>query len=110
LSTKNPTWNDPESNPGLRGERLAINRLSHGTDTEVYLILINSTNQTQHFVVKICFWLLVSAHNSHHQAITETIGYKTPYVFISRRSPSFTIANVIQMYITILLTKTYGVI
>jgi hypothetical protein len=31
LSTTNPTWNDPGVNPGLRGERPATNRLSHGT-------------------------------------------------------------------------------
>jgi hypothetical protein len=31
LSTTNPTWTDPGSNPGLRGERPASNRLSHGT-------------------------------------------------------------------------------
>jgi hypothetical protein len=31
LSTKNPTLTDPGSNPGLRGERPANNRLSHGT-------------------------------------------------------------------------------
>jgi hypothetical protein len=31
LSTTNPTWTDPGSNPGLRGGRLATNRLSHGT-------------------------------------------------------------------------------
>jgi hypothetical protein len=31
LSTKNPTWIEPGSNPGLRGERPATNRLSHGT-------------------------------------------------------------------------------
>jgi hypothetical protein len=31
LSTKNPTWIDPGSNPGLSGERPATNRLSHGT-------------------------------------------------------------------------------
>jgi hypothetical protein len=31
LSTTNPTWTDPGSNPGLRGERLATNRLSYGT-------------------------------------------------------------------------------
>ena len=31
LSTTNPTWTDPGSNPGLRGERPATNRLSHGT-------------------------------------------------------------------------------
>jgi hypothetical protein len=31
LSTTNPTWTDPGSNPGLHGERPATNRLSHGT-------------------------------------------------------------------------------
>ena len=31
LSTINPTWNDPGSNAGFRGERPATNRLSHGT-------------------------------------------------------------------------------
>jgi hypothetical protein len=31
LSTTNPTWTDAGSNPGLRGERPATNRLSHGT-------------------------------------------------------------------------------
>jgi hypothetical protein len=30
LSTTNPTWTDPGSNPGLRGGRPAANRLSHG--------------------------------------------------------------------------------
>jgi hypothetical protein len=31
LSTTNPTWTDSGSNPGLRGEKPATNRLSHGT-------------------------------------------------------------------------------
>jgi hypothetical protein len=31
LSTTNLTWTDPGSDPGLRGERPATNRLSHGT-------------------------------------------------------------------------------
>jgi hypothetical protein len=31
LSTTNPTWTDPESNPDLRGGRPEANRLSHGT-------------------------------------------------------------------------------
>jgi hypothetical protein len=31
LSTTNPTWTDPGSNPGLSGERPVTNRLSHGT-------------------------------------------------------------------------------
>jgi hypothetical protein len=34
LSTTNPTWIDPGSNPSLRGEKLAANRLSHGTACE----------------------------------------------------------------------------
>ena len=29
-STTNPTWTDPGSNTGLRGERSATDRLSHG--------------------------------------------------------------------------------
>jgi hypothetical protein len=33
LSTTNLMWTDPESKPGLRGERPATNRLSHGTAT-----------------------------------------------------------------------------
>jgi hypothetical protein len=31
LSNTNPTWTDPGSNPGLRGEKPATNRLSDGT-------------------------------------------------------------------------------
>jgi hypothetical protein len=40
LSTTNPTWTDPGSNPGLRGGRPAANRLSHGTalNTRAYLV------------------------------------------------------------------------
>jgi hypothetical protein len=37
-------------------------------------------SQIQHFILKIRFWLLVSAHKSHYQAITETVSWKTPYV------------------------------
>jgi hypothetical protein len=33
LSTTNPLWTDPGSGPGLRGERPATDRLSHGTAT-----------------------------------------------------------------------------
>ena len=35
LSTTNPTWTDPESNPGLRGGRPVTNRLSHGTALKI---------------------------------------------------------------------------
>jgi hypothetical protein len=31
LSTTNPTCTDPCRNPGLRGKRLATNRVNHGT-------------------------------------------------------------------------------
>jgi hypothetical protein len=49
LSTTNPTWTDSGSNPGLRDERPAANRLSHGTaKLNIYgydylFILFNST-------------------------------------------------------------------
>jgi hypothetical protein len=36
LSTTNLTWIDPGANPGLRGERPATNRLSHGTAYKLY--------------------------------------------------------------------------
>jgi hypothetical protein len=38
LSTTNPTWTDPGSSPGLRGERPATNRLSHDTALKGYLL------------------------------------------------------------------------
>ena len=38
LSTTNPTWTDPGSNPGLRNERPATNRQSHGTAHLVVLL------------------------------------------------------------------------
>jgi hypothetical protein len=34
-ATLSTTWTDPRSNPGLRRERPATNRLSHGTAFEV---------------------------------------------------------------------------
>jgi hypothetical protein len=52
LSTTNPTWTDPVSNPGLRSGRPASNRLSHGT-AKVFLKAIG---------YKICarfIWLMI---------------------------------------------------
>jgi hypothetical protein len=40
FSTKYPTWTDPGSNPGLRGERPATNRLSHVTATNYNITFI----------------------------------------------------------------------
>jgi hypothetical protein len=48
LSTTNPTWIDPGSNPGLRGERPATNRLSHGTATFIYYLLQYYIPQQKH--------------------------------------------------------------
>jgi hypothetical protein len=42
LSTTNPTWIDPGANPGLRGERPATNRLSHGTALPKLLMVVIS--------------------------------------------------------------------
>jgi hypothetical protein len=41
LSTTNPTWTVPGSNPGLRGERPATNRLSHGTAVNLCAPLVS---------------------------------------------------------------------
>jgi hypothetical protein len=41
-STTNPTWIDPGANPGLRGERPATNRLSHGTALQQWTEVLNS--------------------------------------------------------------------
>jgi hypothetical protein len=52
LSTTNLTWTDPGSNPGLRVERPATNRLSHGTATLMCKsqILIWDSHKNGHFV------------------------------------------------------------
>jgi hypothetical protein len=57
LSTSNPTWTDPGSNPGLRGKRPATNRLSHGT---AFYILVHNhhiitpppTSESFHFRIQ----------------------------------------------------------
>jgi hypothetical protein len=45
LSTTNLTWTNPGSNPGLRGGRPAVNRLSHVT---AYLTLVSSSFSPRH--------------------------------------------------------------
>jgi hypothetical protein len=49
LSTTNPTWIGPGSNPGLRGERPATNLLNHGTASTAlttHLLLRYKINHT----------------------------------------------------------------
>jgi hypothetical protein len=43
LCATNPTWTDPGANPGLRGERSATKRLSHGTACFVHQVLCSET-------------------------------------------------------------------
>jgi hypothetical protein len=62
LST-NPTWTDPGSNPDLRGERPATNRLSHGTADHVgyymyFLLKFMKSAFFSEFLCMGCFSLL----------------------------------------------------
>jgi hypothetical protein len=69
LSTTNPTRTDPGLNPGLRGERPAINRLSHGT-SDVNVFLRSSTVTFKAFTAKYGHlyeeghWLVASTRTS----------------------------------------------
>jgi hypothetical protein len=63
LSTTNPIWTDPESNPGLRGGGPAANRLSHGTavtalvcddDRDYGSIVQNSLLKFVHIKAAVC--------------------------------------------------------
>ena len=47
LSTTNPTWTDPGSNLGLRDERPATYRLSHGTAFLTELNVIGPVHATK---------------------------------------------------------------
>jgi hypothetical protein len=53
LSTTNPTWIDLGTNPGLRGERPATNRLSHGT--ALFLKLLNAIAEKQFCLTSIFY-------------------------------------------------------
>jgi hypothetical protein len=46
LPTTNPTWINPGANPGLHGERLATNHLSHGTT--LYFVLRMKRDEIVH--------------------------------------------------------------
>jgi hypothetical protein len=59
LSATNPTWTDPGSNPGLRGERPANNLQSHGTALHRYnqtypYPKLNLTEIMKGLVLKTC--------------------------------------------------------
>jgi hypothetical protein len=60
LSTTNPTWTDPGSNPGFRRERPATNRLSHGTVLVSALAL-----EPTKFKINRCVGSVFSAFSVH---------------------------------------------
>jgi hypothetical protein len=70
LSTINPTWTDPGSNPGFRGERPATNRLSHGTAKSFTLCKkrANSCNQLRHLSIPLQFH-----SSSHHSLVSQVL-------------------------------------
>jgi hypothetical protein len=63
LSTTNPTWIDQGANPGLRGERLETNRLSHGTayyvDVVECLVVRLQHRVNWDVVHQLCVWMCV---------------------------------------------------
>ena len=64
-STTNSTWTDLGSNPGLRGERSATNRLSHATANQ-------SINQSIYLSIYLCLLSMsvcLSVHPSIHPHI-----------------------------------------
>jgi hypothetical protein len=61
LSTTNPTWTEPGSNPGLRGGRPAANRLSDGTPLTLDLTLsqMNLVHSTTLYRMQILFNIIL---------------------------------------------------
>jgi hypothetical protein len=53
LSTTNPTWTEPESNPGLCGGRPAANRLSHDTAIRRFFVSLAVINHNTELVNKV---------------------------------------------------------
>jgi hypothetical protein len=49
LSTTNPTWPDPDSNPGCRGGKPATNRLSYGTAHQLYKTTGTANKVRRHY-------------------------------------------------------------
>ena len=78
LSTINPTWTEPGSNPGLRGERLATNRLSHGTAYRRF-------NDEKKSARKQCYQLM----SRHPQLYLWNADIRAPAIWNDRYSSAF---------------------
>jgi hypothetical protein len=67
LSTTNPTWTDLRSNPGLRGEKPATNRLSHGTALWLHVTVANSSSgKSLSRYSKFIFLYSLPKNNKHY--------------------------------------------
>ena len=66
LSTTNPTWTDPGSITGLRGVRLATNRLSHGTALVKALLKFRIFRRNNLAVSLLTFLVWYWQHNGGH--------------------------------------------
>jgi hypothetical protein len=71
LSTTNPTWPDPASNPGRRGGKPATNRLSYGV------------------AVSIHYWHLMRSEGHAAAQLVETLCYKPEGHWIFKFAESF---------------------
>jgi hypothetical protein len=107
LSTTNPTWTDPGSNPGLRGDRPATNRLSHGTalcaltDSQFYgstmLLMLWSISRPGRFASRYPMDSRLGAPKSRSQSCEEE-KHVWPYQeyrsqLLSSPAPSLVITN-----------------
>jgi hypothetical protein len=92
LSSTNPTWTDPGSNPGLRGGRPAANRLSHGTAVSVALV-IQHAKHMRHIIVSSVAFLFVPHFSTlsykRHDLRRNFVQHKMCLVFCTSLSETF---------------------
>jgi hypothetical protein len=113
LSTTNPTWTEPGSNPGLRGGRPAVNRLSHGTALRLGLpsglspsgfptksMYTSHKQLNKHYVFGRLFsklWNLVAARYSHPSGCHGTRISTLPYT-LRRKQRGCSLCGMLHMF------------
>jgi hypothetical protein len=76
LSTTNPTWTDPGSNPALRDGRPAANRLSHGTAQTCVLVVPEQISALPSAVMTGCFAEVLRFFGDAVAQLVEALRYK----------------------------------
>jgi hypothetical protein len=91
LSTTNPTWTEPGSNPGLRGGRPATNRLSLGTAyVSVSIWHTQSSVLEPLAIVRAPAFKICTVHINCEEMGSVTDGYRSEREgFVGKRSPQF---------------------